>query len=743
MADIEMTPITRKEFYLAGITGMDVQAPSPVTRLESYLNDILNGTVSQLTPLNRVECYLAKISGADVRIPVPMTRLEVYLAAIAGEDIEVPDPVTREEHWLWQWANAGPGGLVETITGTLPLTLANALSHAIVSLTRYGLCTQDGTPTPDAPVDIVTNNGALKFGWYDIITTSQLSGYGTYVSPSGTAGNRAYKWLRDLPNGTYTFAVDGDYELIVQWRDPADPSVLVPSSYENLSGWMTSGEAVLDKESGGYGIAVRRTVGTSSITPSNFDGTLHVQEQGIYTDGTPEVLTVSGANLLNSATNITGKYITASGSISNGNDAQYTDLIPVKAGEIYVCSFVSGRNSGNNRWHGYNENGTWVKQLASVSASVQQGAKLIMTATIDSGISYVRLSYGINDTEAMIEGIISDSISDKFYLGEMSSSRGRLYSLTDIQSPYTSTNKIRCPATLYSVIPGRHYAVKNNVPPAEGLFTGFYASIDDVTNISKSLSGASGSSFFAPNGANYAVTVYLKDVSGTTYTFDKPIVSEVSTDYSPYVPPQTASVPMLLSVGNYADEVELISGIKTGKVGIKVLDGTESGWALSDSGSTHRFRGVKPSDCHTPASRAPSVCTHFKYVSTGSPVGGMFIGASQYWYFILEDQTIDTVDEWTDWLAAQYAAGTPVIVLYPLATETTEQITAQHLDTNEGTNVVDSVANVSPLEAEVKYMAASAQDVLSKLLGMKVTKKDISTQDAENMIDIITGEENK
>ncbi len=166
---------------------------------------------------------------------------------------------------------------------------------------------------------------------------------------------------------------------------------------------------------------------------------------------------------------------------------------------------------------------------------------------------------------------------------------------------------------------------------------------------------------------------------------------------------QTASVPTLLSVGDYADEAELISGIKTGKVGVKVLDGTETGWALSDSGTTHRFRGTKPSDCYTPANRAPSVCTHFKYVSTGAEVGGMFIGASQYWYFIPTDQTIDTADEWTDWLAAQYAAGTPVIIIYPLAEETTEQVTAQHLVTNEGTNIVDSVANVSPVGLEIVY----------------------------------------
>lgn len=196
--------------------------------------------------------------------------------------------------WLYA-AKLNASSIIKTITGNLPLVLQNAIDHAIVSLTRYGLCTQDGTPTPDAPVDIMTNNGALKFGWQDIITTSALSGYGTYVSPSGTAGNRAYKWFKDLPNGTYTFAVDGDYELIVQWRDPADASVLVPSSYENLSGWITSGEVVLDKEGGGYGIAVRRTSGTSSITPSNFDGTLHVQEQGLYTEGTPEVLTVGAS----------------------------------------------------------------------------------------------------------------------------------------------------------------------------------------------------------------------------------------------------------------------------------------------------------------------------------------------------------------------------------------------------------------------------------------------------------------
>lgn len=52
--------------------------------------------------------------------------------------------------------------IIQTITGNAPLILTNAVNNSITSLTQYGLCTQDGTPTPSAPVDIMCNNGALR-----------------------------------------------------------------------------------------------------------------------------------------------------------------------------------------------------------------------------------------------------------------------------------------------------------------------------------------------------------------------------------------------------------------------------------------------------------------------------------------------------------------------------------------------------------------------------------------------------
>lgn len=61
-----------------------------------------------------------------------------------------------------------------------------------------------------------------------------------------------------------------------------------------------------------------------------------------------------------------------------------------------------------------------------------------------------------------------------------------------------------------------------------------------------------------------------------------------------------------------------------------------------------------------------------------------------------------------DWLAAQYAAGTPVIVVYPLAESTTEQTTPHALHTTEGDNIVDVAANVSPVELAAEFTQASA-----------------------------------
>lgn len=65
---------------------------------------------------------------------------------------------------IWWYAAAGGGGGIsyETVTGSSPLSLPNAVAKPVASLVQWGKCAQESTPTPSSPVPIKCNNGELK-----------------------------------------------------------------------------------------------------------------------------------------------------------------------------------------------------------------------------------------------------------------------------------------------------------------------------------------------------------------------------------------------------------------------------------------------------------------------------------------------------------------------------------------------------------------------------------------------------
>ena len=165
----------------------------------------------------------------------------------------------------------------------------------------------------------------------------------------------------------------------------------------------------------------------------------------------------------------------------------------------------------------------------------------------------------------------------------------------------------------------------------------------------------------------------------------------------------TATCEDLLSVGTYTDEQEIISGVVTKKVGVKVLDGTENWQNLSgyfnlsktDLGSNST---VMPSNSHN------IICSHFE-TKDGTFTDGVGIGGS---YVNFKYDSITTVlADWKTWLAAQYNAGTPVIIIYPLATQTTNTVTPQPMQTAAGDNTAEiTQAGMAGLELEVEYVEA-------------------------------------
>ena len=416
--------------------------------------------------------------------------------------------------WLFAKLKGGAQAIIETITGTLPLVLQNALSHDIVSLTRYGLCTQDGTPTPNAPVDIKCNNGALK--WDSV-------------------------------------------------------------------------------------------------------------NQRVYADGTPEVLTVSG------------------------------NIVEFNETRIDNTTWAAADKS-----HGF--------EVRADVYNKHVGNSLFSNAN----------AYG-----AFVPCKLGQSISINFF--DYAPYYGRCY-----YCEVTADGKCNTEPVKYS----------SNTALTQQTFT--LTQADSIGFVIEWYISAEERNY---TKENYAVCY------GTT-----PLAA-----YQPYTPIQTVTdLPMLLSVGDYKDEEEIINGIKTGKVGIYVFTGEEA----FTKGTA--FYTTNTSFLPSKAGNITPMCTHFKGISSyASRVGdsltmtvnGPYTGSYRGCVYFYADRSLfATAADFQAWLAAQYAAGKPVIVLYPLAEETTEQTTAQHLVTHEGANTVDSVANVGPLEAKVEYYAS--ESTTPPLLGM-------------------------
>lgn len=150
------------------------------------------------------------------------------------------------------------------------------------------------------------------------------------------------------------------------------------------------------------------------------------------------------------------------------------------------------------------------------------------------------------------------------------------------------------------------------------------------------------------------------------------------TKYNNYLD-MNLDVANLLSIGDYIDSQDILNGSIIRNVGVKVLNGTEefnpstltNCWTLSKNIGQGNFTD------------RTVYCTHFNHSTTLLPAtdrqGYAFIGNSGSSYTVGFGATtlFPTQTQFKQWLADQFAAGTPVIIVYPLKTPTTESVTPQ------------------------------------------------------------------
>lgn len=171
---------------------------------------------------------------------------------------------------------------------------------------------------------------------------------------------------------------------------------------------------------------------------------------------------------------------------------------------------------------------------------------------------------------------------------------------------------------------------------------------------------------------------------------------------------QTASVENLFGVGDYKDEQEIISGAMARACGIKILYGTEE-WTTDTYGGYRRM--VLQKVLTASGDTLLVICSH--YISRSSDArqqpNSIFIASSgKMVIYVDSTQNFTTVDEFNAWLAEQYANGTPVIVVYPLAEETTESTTPQSFTVGEAITITATSNYINDIALSGTYETSEA-----------------------------------
>lgn len=717
-------PPNRLEALLASAAGEESWEPDYTTleapRIELYLRKILGEDVELPEyPVTTIEKFLAYKCGEDVELPTPMTRIEMFLAKDTPvEPAELPEPQTMIEYYVLNM-QAGGGGVEKTESGEAPLTI-EALAHAIVSLTQNGKVTQASTPTPSAPVDIVCNNGTLKMvddelptGYKRVlgfecdnnamwqITGFKLQGadtvrisfsvtaacnvFGCYQGADATDNYDLYasvsagsKYLR-YGNGTYLSyfaAADLGQRFDVVYTPNGSQGMPQDSTWTPKT--FTSANDLL--------IGSTTVGGTSSKLKGNLygsfvvDGRLNAIPCERVSDGTLGYYDTYSETFYE-------PYEGFDGAVSLGYDGSHYSLAVVGTPEVL--------------------------SLAPVGSSTQDGTPSptnpVPIVSTKMGDTVLRAIGDAEDEYDPATQTITRRIGVKVLYGteEWGRSQGIFY-LAGVTPAPTEDSDHTCLCTHFI---GVNYADGTPAAQSDKIYVGNPYFSDRIL-VYPNLLNEAGTAVISLD--EWKAWLAEQNINGTPVTVYYPLAESTTEAYTGAPVGGTATVVDLYSVGDFADEQEIISGQVTRKCGIWVLDGTESWTVASSNADVFYLSSTYFPEDYGIVTRFTPICTHLECVISTISISDMVANTlktnntSKIIYACVGADY--TKDEWKDFIAQQYALGTPVIVVYPLAEETTEQVTPQALRTAEGTNTVSVNSNVDPVQLTVVYKGTEEGD---------------------------------
>ena len=313
---------------------------------------------------------------------------------------------------------------------------------------------------------------------------------------------------------------------------------------------------------------------------------------------------------------------------------------------------------------------------------------------------------------------ISKNLILKTIIGQITANICVILDNTPVTSPYTPTGNYIGVGVYFPVIAGETYTVSGTCD-ARYRHVSFYSKYADMTDRTLAISDINItqlSSFTAPTGANWALIVNaqgeIKDINfsdlqveqGSTATTYKPagIITSGTVETVTDSLSNTATPEYLLAINDVKDVQDLISGDITRKVGLKVLDGSETTSWTVESGRVFTQK-VNIGMSNAVVDKA-IFCSHSSSNSTKiNSYGNVLI------YGDFSNNSISTVADLNAFLANQYANGTPVILVYELINEVSESTTGQTLATQAGNNTIAiTQSSINNLDLELGYFIKGA-----------------------------------
>ena len=619
----------------------------------------------------------------NIQRVLPVTQADIDAAAALGKGwvvwkvIEVSDPLDNlrggtqliiKQNSITPGQNvrrvifvSGPGG--ETVVigpAPSPLLLPDAIANSLHYVKAFGGTELSGTPTPDTPVDIVCNNGILKVKDSELpVGYKRLTGISYDTDIYYETNQKLYG--SDTLTITLSNTSNSGRNVIGAYSgtgsDARNFSLFIYGANSTSNSYLRHGTKLGRPR---FGTGTRTLV----MGPTGTDGFLTDVTYDAEDFETTDTFWIGGLPN-SSSTKYDGDIV---GNITVSNRLKYIPCERVSDGKIgyyetFTDAFLEPQGTGTPVSMGYD-------------------------------VSYMTKIY--IDSTGTVEtiGIIGKNLFNKATVTEG-------FILTSGDAPYASTGNGY--SDYIPIVPGQYYYIGQRAASTSAN-NDRVITYDKDKNVLQQVRYAATGAVYRVNNANARFIRFNLNLNYlNTLQFE---LGQTPTDYEPYTNSGTATCEPLLAVGDYTDVQSILDGVVTRNVGVKVLTGDEN---FETATATNCYSLTNTLGTGNFADRT-IVCSHFDSTSTqpgtGDRQGLAFIVNKGPDYTIAFGATtqFSTQTQWKNWLAAQAAAGTPVIIVYPLATATTESVAGQTLQVTDGNNVLEiTQASMSDLELEAEY----------------------------------------